>query len=65
MSNNKIILSKSKINPKDNSITIRKVKDSWNYDEMKAAYSLGRSDLKDSQMQGKYIDNFKYWINQN
>lgn len=59
---NQIIL---KINPKDNYITIRKVKDSWNYDEMKAAYSLGRSDLKDSQVQGKYIDNFKYWINQN
>lgn len=49
---------KLKINPKDNTITIRKVKDSWNNEELRSllveAYSMGRTD--------KLIGDFNRWI---
>jgi len=52
---------KLKVNPKDNTITIRKVKDSWNRDEVRklliTAYSKGRTN--------RLLRDFDEWLKEN
>lgn len=54
---------------KNNEITITRVKDSWNREEVRniaqAMYYMGRDELKESQNKYKYIDNLDKWIEEN
>lgn len=54
---------------KNNDITITKVKDSWSREEVRniayAMYCMGRDDLVETKEQGKYVDNFNKWIEEN
>lgn len=57
-----------KVNPKDNTVTIRKIKDSWNRKEIEAllseAYQQGRSDGLMYDME-HHVMGFDNWIKQN
>jgi hypothetical protein len=59
----KCIESKLKVNSKDNTITIKKLKDSWNREELINTFK-DCIEYCDSESGFRY-DDFEYWVNEN